>query len=117
MPRILIVDDDRTTGKLLQTLLELDGFEVNLAGRGEQALELAHEVLPDIFLVDYHLADMEGVTLVTQLRSDPIFANTPIVMASGLNVEEEARQAGANRFLVKPFEPNQLASLFNSLIG
>lgn len=117
MPRILIVDDDRTTTKLLQTLLEMDGFEVAVAPRGRNALEQAHQFMPDIFLVDYHLADMEGIELVTQLRADPEFARLPIVMASGLNVRDEALQAGATTFLIKPFEPGKLADYFNSLIG
>ncbi len=117
LPKILIVDDDRTTVKLLQTLLEMDGFEVFVSGRGQTALELAHQSVPDIFLVDYHLADMEGVDLVSRIRSEPVFAKTPIVVASGMNVETEALKAGANKFLVKPFEPSKLADLFIGLIG
>ena len=117
MPKILIVDDDRTTTKLLQTLLELDGFEVSMASRGEKALEMAQEIKPDSFLVDYHLTDMAGIDLVAALRGSPLFATTPIVMASGLNVEDSALGAGANIFLFKPFEPGKLADLFNELIG
>jgi CheY-like chemotaxis protein len=115
--KILIVDDDRTTVKLLQTLLEMDGFTVLVAPRGQAALEVAHESVPDIFLIDQHLADMRGVDLIAKLRVDPVFANTPIVMASGLNVEEEALQAGANLFISKPFEPGKLAGIFYGLIG
>ncbi len=112
----MIVDDDRTTVKLLQTLLEMDGFEVSMASRGQQAIELAHITKPDAFLVDYHLIDMPGVELVTQLRSDSSFATTPIVMVSGLDVESDALKAGADRFLVKPFEPGQLAGVLSDLI-
>lgn len=117
MPKIMIVDDDRTTVRLLQTLLEMDGFEVISAARGHVALEQAQASLPDVFLVDFHLADMEGVELITHLRAMPAFANTPIVMASGLNVEDQALKSGANKFLVKPFEPGQLADLFYNLLG
>lgn len=117
MPKIMIVDDDRNTVKLLQTLLEMDGFEVVNAPRGLVALETAPEVSPDLFLIDYHLADTDGVDLVQKLRRLPEFAQTPIVMASGLNMEDEALQAGANLFLVKPFEPGKLADLFNGLLG
>jgi DNA-binding response OmpR family regulator len=117
LPKILIVDDDRTTVRLLQTLLEMDGFEVLISARGQTAFELAQQNAPDIFLVDYHLADMDGVDLVSQLRASAQFAKTPIVMASGLNVEAAALKAGANTFLVKPFEPNKLATLFYGLIG
>jgi DNA-binding response OmpR family regulator len=116
LPKILIVDDDRTTVKLLQTLLEMDGFEVLIAPRGQAALELAQVTPPDIFLVDYHLADMDGLEVVARLRADPAFATSPIVVASGLNVEDEALEVGANLFLVKPFEPNKLAGLFYDLL-
>lgn len=117
MPKILIVDDDRTTVKLLQTLLEMDGFEVLMAARGQAAIELARQNRPDIILVDYHLADMEGSELVIQFRADTAFAELPIVMASGLDMEDVARKAGANEFLIKPFEPSKLAALFYGLLG
>ncbi|MBN2303143.1 MAG: response regulator [Anaerolineae bacterium] len=117
MPTILIVDDDRTTVKLLQTLLEMDGFEVQIAARGVDALEMAVQHRPELFLVDFHLSDMDGTQLITRLRAIDAFATTPIVVASGLNVEDEAREAGANLFLVKPFEPGTLADTFYNLIG
>ena len=117
MPKILIVDDDRTTTKLLQTLLEMDGFDVVIASRGEKAFDIAREANPDAMLIDYHLSDMEGVELVTRFRADEVFAKTPIVMASGLDVETEALKAGANKFLVKPLEPGSLADMFNGLLG
>lgn len=117
MPKILIVDDDRTTMKLLKTLLEMDGFEVFLAANGQSGIEMAQSTGPDILMVDFHLADMEGIELVTALRAIPAFAHTPIVVASGLNVETEALAAGADLFLIKPFEPNRLADVLLGLIG
>lgn len=117
MPKVMIVDDDRTTVKLLQTLLELDGFEVSIAGRGGEVMDLANQVQPDIFLMDYHLTDIDGVEILRELRASDTFANTPIVMTSGLDVKEEVIEAGANEFLVKPFEPEDLPGLFNRLIG
>ncbi len=116
MPKVMIVDDDRTTVSLLKTLLEIDGFDVALVARGAMVLEKAHQESPDIFLLDYHLADMEGTTVIKNLRADPKFAKTPIVVASGLNVEDEAKRAGANMFLIKPFEPGNLAGLLNKLL-
>jgi len=116
LPKIMIVDDDRTTVRLLQTLLEMDGFDVEVVGYGQQALERATQTNPDLFLVDYHLADMDGVELILQLRADPRFAHTPIVVASGRDVEAEVLEAGANLFMVKPFEPNSLADTFYSLL-
>ena len=117
VPKVMIVDDDRTTVTLLQTLLTLDGFDVVAVPRGMEVLAQARRERPDVFLVDYHLSDMAGTQLILQLRADVEFGKTPIVMASGLNVENEAKGAGANVFLVKPFEPGNLATLFYQLLG
>src|SRR5687767_4987945 len=95
----------------------MDGFEVAVVPRGMQALEKAKDNPPDVFLIDFNLHDIEGTDLVAQLRKESKFANTPIVMASGMDVEEKAMSAGANRFLIKPFEPNDLAVLFTELIN
>jgi DNA-binding response OmpR family regulator len=120
LTKVLIVDDDRTTVKLLQTLLELDGYEVAIAPRGADVVPEATRFQPDIFLMDYHLSDVDGVEIVRDLRggaADGAFVRTPIVVASGLDVEDEVIAAGANAFLVKPFEPEALTPLFNRLIA
>jgi CheY-like chemotaxis protein len=116
LPKVMIVDDDRTTVSLLKTLLEMDGFDVVLVPRGGMVLDKARLERPDIFLMDYHLNDMDGATVIKGLRADPQFAKAPIVMSSGLNVEDEAKKAGANVFLIKPFEPGKLAGLLKELL-
>ena len=117
LAKVMIVDDDKTTVKLLRTLLELDGFDVSIVPLGADVLHQARNVHPDIFLIDYHLTDTDGVEVISTLRGDPVFCNSPIVMASGLDVESEAMSAGATTFLVKPFEPDALSVLFNQLIA
>ncbi|MBC8098215.1 MAG: response regulator transcription factor [Armatimonadetes bacterium] len=120
MHKVLIVDDDRTTTKLLQMLLEMEGFEVQVSPRGGDVVPMAVKFMPDIFLMDYHLSDMDGVEVIRDLRAgaaDGKFTATPIVVASGLNVEDEVLAAGANAFLVKPFQPDELPPLMIRLIG
>jgi CheY-like chemotaxis protein len=112
----MIVDDDKTTVTLLQMLFEMDGFEVAHIARGSQALEAAAAEKPDLFLIDFHLSDMDGTTITKQLRADPRFAATPIVIGSGMNVEDEAKLAGANAFTIKPYEPRDLEALFRKLL-
>lgn len=114
--KIMIVDDDQTTVTLLKTLLELDGFEISVARRGGDVMPLAEQVEPDLFLMDYHLSDIDGVEVLRDLRATDRFASTPVVVASGLNVEDEVMEAGANAFLIKPFEPSDLVDLFKRLI-
>lgn len=116
MPRILIVEDDQTSVKLLKILLEeVHGFAVSIARHGADVVPMASETKPDVFLIDYHLSDMDGLTLIGTLRGSPDFDKIPIVMASGLDVETEALKAGASAFLVKPYEPDELANLFKTL--
>lgn len=117
MPKVMIVDDDRTTVKLLQTLLELDGFEIVVAHRGGDVMALALQTDPDIFLMDYHLNDIHGVEILRELRVHPTLSHKPIVMTSGLDVSDEVMAAGASAFLVKPFEPEDLPRLFERLLG
>ena len=118
MARIMIVEDDLTSIKLLRILLEeVHGFEVSVARRGADVMALSERDKPDIFLVDYHLIDMDGVELIRSLRASTSFAKTPIVMASGMDVEHEALQVGANNFLTKPYEPDDLSDLFKTLLA
>ena len=114
--KILIVDDDRTMTNLLKTLLELDDFEVKTVTRGGDAISQATSFQPEAFIVDFHLHDMEGVELVQQLRTLPAFANSLIIIASGMDKEAESIAAGANRFLLKPYDPDSLSNLLKASI-
>ncbi|HPV06512.1 MAG TPA: response regulator [Aggregatilineales bacterium] len=117
MARVLIVDDDRTTVDLLKTLLQFDGFDVATARDGASAMSRAHDFQPDAFLVDYHLADGDGTDLVEALRGDATFSQTPIIVASGMEREQEALASGADAFLPKPFDPLDLIALLNNLLN
>lgn len=114
MPKVMIVDDDRTNSGLLQTLLELDGFEVILAPDGSSALAKAQVTLPDAFLVDFNLSDIEGTEFVRQLRALEAFSRSLVIMASGMEREEEALAAGADFFLYKPYDLDELLGLLRS---
>ncbi len=116
MPTVFIVDDDRTTSKLLQTLLELDGFQVVTVLRGSDVLTKARQLPPDIFLIDYNLADTDGIEVIRALRGDTHFSRTPIVMTSGMDVEHEAVDAGATCFIVKPFDPDALSQRLKEML-
>lgn len=113
----MIVDDDRLTVSLLKTLLELDDFEVVSVPDGNSAYQKALTEKPDAFLVDYHLADGAGTDFIEKIRAAEEFITTPIVMASGLNREEEARTAGADEFMIKPFDPSDLVTVLNTLLA
>lgn len=114
--RILIVDDDRTMSTLLKTLLELDNFEVMTVIRGGDAMNRAAQFQPNAFIIDYNLHDMDGTDLVRELRSLPTFANALIIIASGMDKEQESLDSGANRFLLKPYDPDTLSKLLKESV-
>lgn len=116
MAHLLVVDDDVAMTKLLKTLLELDGFTVETAARGSDALRMAESSSPALFLLDYQLPDVEGVELVQKLREMPQFAHTPIVVVSGRYVEPEVMAAGATAFMLKPYDTAELTVLMRQLI-
>jgi len=109
--KVLIVDDDRTISSLLKTLLELDNFEVLTVARGVDVMPKVSSFQPDAFIIDYHLNDMDGLDLVHELRSQPPYSDAFIVVASGMDKEDEALAAGANHFLLKPYDPDILTAL------
>ncbi|MCB9437952.1 MAG: response regulator [Anaerolineales bacterium] len=117
LPKVMIVDDDANSTSLLKTLLEMDGFEVAIVLRGLEVFAKAQHFQPDVMIVDYHLNDISGIDVIHQLRDSAEFAQLPIVMASGRDVGKEARAAGANMFLVKPYDPGQLADQLMNLLG
>ena len=119
LPKVLLVDDDRAITSLLKTLLKMEpeDFEVSAFPSGKDALQAALADPPDVFMVDYHLKDMDGLELIQQLRQHDSLVNIPIVMASGLDVQVDALAVGANMFLLKPFEPSELPAIFLDLIG
>ena len=119
MPSVLLVDDDQTLTSLLKTLLELEpvDFDVRITALGSDALREAEADPPELIMVDYHLKDMDGLELVTYIRGHAILGDTPIVMASGMDIHAEAISAGVDKFILKPFEPGDLPGLFLDLIG
>ena len=85
IPTLLIVDDDAELRELLRTLLAGDGYRIEMADRGEQALKRAAEVLPDLILLDVMMPGMDGFEACRRLRSDAMVADVPIIMVTALN--------------------------------
>lgn len=114
MPKILLAEDDPTMLSLLRTLLKMEGFETVSLDSEANLLELIHRERPDAVLLDVHLAQGHGVELLRQIRSDPALDRVLVIMQSGMNLAEEARAAGADDFLVKPYMPDTLINAIKS---
>jgi CheY-like chemotaxis protein len=104
--RILIVDDNENIRDVLEEILVLEGYEVYSCSHAEEALDQAKTVLPDLFLLDIRLPNIDGIELCRILKKDPTTSSIPIIFISGLlGMEEKVRgfNAGAADYITKPF--------------
>lgn len=111
MPKVMIVDDDRTMVSLLKILLEMDGFEVVNVTHGRDFLPKVREEKPDIVLLDVFLTNMDGKELVAEVRKSDDLSDLKVVMTSGMELAEQCANAGADAFLLKPYTPEQLMNV------
>ncbi|HKG67204.1 MAG TPA: response regulator [Solirubrobacteraceae bacterium] len=116
---ILIVDDDESIRRLIATTLEdVSGYRMSEAGDGEEAMRRAREVRPSIVFLDIDMPRLDGIEACRRMKSEPSTADATIVMLTGdseQDAELEARRAGADLFLTKPFSPLHLLRLVDRL--
>ncbi|MGH8328531.1 MAG: hybrid sensor histidine kinase/response regulator, partial [Steroidobacteraceae bacterium] len=119
--RILVVDDNHDAAQSLALLLGMDGHEVRTAGDGLEALEVAEEFHPQVALLDIGMPKLDGYETARRLRTRPWAAGTLLFALTGWGLEEDrerARQAGFDRHLVKPVDPEALTQLLSqTLLG
>jgi DNA-binding response OmpR family regulator len=113
--KILIADDDLAILDALQMILQVDGYEVECTSEGNSIL--GHDFTPDLYLLDLWMSGVAGEDICRQLKRDPKTKNIPVILVSAhQNVEEIARQAGADGYLIKPFEIAELHNLLKSFL-
>ncbi len=111
--RVLVVDDDPEIVTFLATLLELEGIESTVATSAAAALEKLEHGLPNLVLLDIAMPDRDGLDLCRALKKDPRTRDVPVFVVSarpGKDVVERALAAGAEEFIRKPFENQELIS-------
>ncbi len=117
--RILIVDDSRLNLKLMSDVLESDGFQVDRADSGEQALAILEQGIPDLIVVDILLPVMDGLTLTRLVRSNARLRGVRIVAITGLVASEhenDALAAGCDGFVRKPIDTRALPQLLRAFM-
>jgi DNA-binding response OmpR family regulator len=108
MKKILIADDDTAILEATKLLLEYEGYEVDTVSDGETVLQLQPD-FPGIILLDIWLSGTNGGEIAKQLKSAHMTKHIPIIMFSAnRDIEKISRLAGADDFLIKPFELNDL---------
>ena len=116
----MVVDDSLTMRKVLSRLLEREGYRVETAIHGIDALQILQEVSPNIILTDIEMPNMDGFELVRQLKNDDATAKTPIIMISSRTAEKHqalAKTLGVNVFMGKPIQDEALIANISSLLA
>ncbi|MGE3166591.1 MAG: response regulator [Planctomycetota bacterium] len=112
--RTIVIDDSRAIRSILRRILTDLGFEVLEAGNGKEALStLAASGPVELALVDWNMPEMNGYEFLKAFRADPSSANTKIIMVTTETGTEEmikAIEAGANEYVMKPFDKEMIAS-------
>lgn len=118
--KILIVDDDLDTLRLVGLMLQRQGYRIIAAANGEQGLAKALEEKPDLILLDVMMPDMDGYEVARRLRKNPATASTPILMftaKSQLDDKVTGFEAGADDYLTKPTHPSELQAHVKALLA
>ena len=117
MHKAIVIDDDEAIREILEVILKKAGYEVNMLDDGEVLLTGSFEE-PDVFLIDKQLRGIDGLDICRYLKQRAVHASTPVIIVSASNrVEQQARDAGADAFLAKPFKSKQLLELLTKSIA
>lgn len=118
-PRILVVEDEVPIQELLRFALDQAGFQTQLVGSAEQALQAINQELPAVVLLDLMLPGMSGQQLARKLRADPRCRDLPIIMVTALAEEQQRVQGlemGADDYVTKPFSPKELIARIRAVL-
>lgn len=113
--KILIVDDEKQIKELLSEIFSFNGYKTILASNGKEAVDILRDKSCGLLITDLNMPDMDGIELVRKIRSFDI--SLPIIGMSCKDKETEFLHAGADYFLLKPFNIYHLKFIVNSILG
>jgi DNA-binding response OmpR family regulator len=114
--RVLVVEDDDEIAQVLQRSLRLDGYEVRIAGDGEAALDVASSFVPDLVVLDLGLPKLDGIEVAKRLREADDVPILVLTARDALEAKVEGLDSGADDYLVKPFERQELLARMRALL-
>lgn len=103
----LIIDDNELQCKVQSRILRAENYQTVTASSGKEALQILRTLRPHVILIDVEMPDLSGLEVLRRLRKTTVFSKTPVIMVSGVNTKNIVRdsmEAGANSFMVKPFD-------------
>ncbi len=106
---ILVVEDQEDNRQIIRDLLSATDYEIVEAGSGEEALEAVAKQRPDLILMDIQLPGIDGYEMTRRIKADPALRSIPIIAVTSYALSgEEARAAGCDEYVPKPYSPRQL---------
>ena len=117
--KILIADDDEAIVHLIEVNLKLEGYEVIIARDGEEALQLVHESMPDLVLLDVMMPKIDGYEVCERIRSDGRVRHVNVIMLTAKSLSADkivGLTAGADDYVLKPFDPMELIARVRSTL-
>ncbi|HNE02926.1 MAG TPA: response regulator, partial [Anaerolineales bacterium] len=116
-PTILIVDDEPSGQQVVESILQDQGYTMEFASTGKEAIKKAGELKPDLILLDIMLPEIDGIQVCQTLRKNTELAKIPVVMLTALNdrdIRIASLDAGADDFISKPFDRAELRARVRS---
>lgn len=113
------MDDDATNREIMETVLTMNNWQVTLVANGQRALEVLHKTHADLLITDIRMPDMNGYELCSAVRADQRTTLLPILIISGFSEPRDVRigkDAGANDFLTRPFDLDELVRRVAALL-
>jgi CheY-like chemotaxis protein len=121
MAKILIVEDDPLMSRMYQKIFTFEGYEVEMAGNGEEGLEKARSSKPTLMLMDIMMPVMNGLQALEKLKADPETKAIPVVMLTNLAGQQDAETAlskGAIKYIIKSeYDPKQVANMVKEILA
>jgi two-component system, cell cycle response regulator DivK len=117
--KVLIIEDNEQNMYLLTYLLESENYEIFQAYSGNEGINTANEVLPDIILLDIQLPGIDGYTVAVKLRENEKLKNTPVIAVTSYAMpgdKEKAIESGATGYIEKPINPDTFISQMKSFL-
>ncbi|MFQ5578941.1 MAG: response regulator transcription factor [Anaerolineae bacterium] len=120
VPHILVAEDELDIRELIAIALQLSGYRVTQAQNGQEAIQKAKELVPDLILLDVRMPRMTGYEACEVLKTDAATGHIPIVFLSAKGQEAEIKQGknlGAEAYFLKPFAPDELSENVRKILA
>jgi two-component system, OmpR family, alkaline phosphatase synthesis response regulator PhoP len=117
--KILIVDDSKNIRKLVSVVLKNEGYEFSEVSNGLDALSRVKLERPDLVILDVVIPGMNGINVCREIKNDPVISSTAVIILTSeatYEAMDAAKDAGADMFMTKPFEPKDLRSAVRGVL-